>query len=80
MTTTVLTVKGQVVIPAKIRRHLNLKKGTRLYVEENGSELILRPVTRNYFNKLAGVLRTKGKLSSALLDERARDKAKEAKV
>ena len=29
-----VTIKGQVVIPAKIRERLGIKKGTRLHVEE----------------------------------------------
>jgi len=74
MVTTVVTTKGQVVIPSKIRRRFNIKKGTKLYVEENGDEIILRPVTAAYFEKIAGILKTEGKLSKALLKERAADK------
>lgn len=78
MTTTVVTVKGQIVIPSKIRRRLNIKKGTKLYIEEKGDELILRAVTPAYFGKMAGILQTKGKLSKALIEERAREKEREA--
>ena len=78
MNTTVVTTKGQVVIPAKIRRKLNIRKGTRLYIEEGVDGLILKPVTPAYLEKIAGVLPTKGKLSKALLQERARDKKKAA--
>ena len=78
MTTTVVTTKGQIVIPAKIRRRLNIKRGTRLYIEERGDELVIKAVTPGYFEKIAGVLQTKGKLSKALLEERARDKEREA--
>ena len=78
MTTTIVTTKGQIVIPAKIRRRLNIKRGTRLYIEERGDELIIKAVTPGYFEKIAGVLQTKGKLSKALLEERAKDKEREA--
>jgi AbrB family looped-hinge helix DNA binding protein len=78
MTTTIVTTKGQIVIPAKIRRRLNIKRGTKLYIEERGDELILKAVTPGYFEKIAGVLQTKGKLSKALLEERAKDKEREA--
>jgi len=77
MGTTVVTTKGQVVIPSKIRRKYNIKKGTRLYVEESGDEIILKPVTPAYFEKLAGILQTKGKLSKTLLNKRAADKERE---
>ena len=74
MTTTTVTTKGQIVIPSKIRRKHNIKRGTKLYIEERGDELILKAVTPAYFEKIAGVLQTKGKLSKALLEERSKDK------
>ncbi len=77
MTMTVVTTKGQIVIPSKIRQRLKIKKGIKLYIEERGDELILRPVTPAYFEKIAGVLPTKGKLSTALLEERSEDRMKE---
>mgnify|MGYP001604543041 CR=1 FL=1 len=78
MTTTVVTTKGQIVIPSKIRRKLNIKKGTKLYIEEKGEELIIKPVTPAYFERIAGILQTKGKLSKTLLEERSKDKEREA--
>jgi len=78
MTTTVVTTKGQIVIPSKIRRKLNIKRGTKLYIEEKGEELIIKPVTPAYFERIAGVLQTKGKLSKSLLEERAKDREREA--
>jgi len=77
MTTTVVTGKGQIVIPSKLRRRHNIKRGTKLYIEERGDELILKAVTPEYFDKMAGILQTKGKLSKALLDERTKDKERE---
>ena len=77
MTTTIVTTKGQIVIPSKIRQRLKIKRGTKLYIEERGNELILKPVTPEYFERIAGVLPTKGKLSKALLEERAKDKGRE---
>jgi len=78
MTTTIVTTKGQIVIPSKIRHRLKIKRGTKLYIEERGNELILKPVTPEYFERIAGVLPTKGKLSKALLQERTKDKEREA--
>ena len=78
MTTTIVTSKGQIVIPSKIRRRLNIKRGTKLYIEERGDELIIKAVTPAYFEKIAGVLTTKGKLSKILLEDRTKDKEREA--
>lgn len=77
MTTTVVTSKGQIVIPSKIRRRLNIKRGTTLYIEEREDELILKAVTPAYFERIAGILSTKGKLSKALIEEREKDKGRE---
>ncbi|OGX18439.1 MAG: hypothetical protein A3K83_03295 [Omnitrophica WOR_2 bacterium RBG_13_44_8b] len=79
MTTAIVTTKGQIVIPSKIRRRLQIKKGTKLSVEEKDGELILRPLVSQYFNKLAGILDTKGKLSKALLNERGKERERENK-
>ena len=78
MTTAVVSTKGRIVIPSKIRRRLNIKRGTRVYIEERGDELVIRPVTPAYFEKIAGVLQTRGKLSKTLLQERTRDRQREA--
>ena len=77
MTTAIVTSKGQIVIPSRIRRRLNIKRGTKLYIEEKDDELILKAVTPAYFEKIAGVLSTKGKLSKALIEERGKDKGRE---
>lgn len=70
MFTTIVTTKGQIVIPSKIRRKMNLKKGMKLLVEERDNEIILRPLTKSYFANLVGKLPTKGKLAEVLLKER----------
>lgn len=74
--TGVVTSKGQLVIPAKLRRRLRIKKGTLVsFTEENG-RLILQPVTREFIASLQGSLR-KEKGPSAydiLMAERKRER------
>ena len=77
MTTTIVTAKGQIVIPSRIRRHLNIQKGTKLCVIEKEDEIVLKPLTREYFERMAGILGTKGKLTNALLEERAQERERE---
>jgi len=76
---TIVTTKGQIVIPAKIRKRHNIKKGTKIYIEERGDELILRPLTREYFRKMAGILKSNRKLAKSLLDDRREDREREDK-
>ena len=79
MTTTIVTAKGQSVIPSRIRRHLNIKKGTHLCVIEKKDGIILQPLTREYFENTAGILKTKGRLTQVILEERKQEKASEDK-
>lgn len=79
MTTAVVTSKGQIVIPSEIRKHLKIKGGTKVAIQEEGDRIVLRPLTADYFDKMAGLLKTKGKLTKALLEERARERLREEK-
>jgi AbrB family looped-hinge helix DNA binding protein len=67
---TAVTIKGRVVIPAKIRHRLGIKKGTKFYVEERKGEIILHPLNREYFRKMSGILKGSG-LVKALEETRA---------
>jgi len=78
MTTAIVISKGQIVIPSRIRRRFNIKRGTKIYIEEKRDELVLKAVTPEYFEKIAGVLQTRGKLSKTILEERSKDKEREA--
>ena len=79
MTTTTVTAKGQIVIPSRIRQHFNIRKGTRLCMIEKNNEIILQPLTREYFENTAGILKTNGRLTQALLNQRKQEKADEDK-
>jgi AbrB family looped-hinge helix DNA binding protein len=69
-----VTVKGQVIIPAKIRRKLGIKKGTRVTFTEKNGEIILRPISEEYIESLAGLTGTRGKLLKALKREKERER------
>lgn len=75
---TTATTKGQVVIPASVRRKLGIKSGTRIQVEidEATSQIILTPITREYIKSLAGKFRGLP-LVEDLVRERKLDKERE---
>lgn len=73
---TYATTKGQIVIPASLRRKYGIKVGTKIIVMDNGEEIILRPVNEQYLKKLQGSLKGTGALK-VLMDERRRDKERE---
>jgi AbrB family looped-hinge helix DNA binding protein len=73
---TYVTVKGQIVIPAKLRRKYGIKNGTKIIVTDIGDAIVLKPVTEQYLRNLQGSLKGKGGLR-VLLEERAKDKQRE---
>jgi len=72
--TSVVTTKGQMVIPARIRRRHGIKQGTRICLIEHGGEIVLRPLTPEYFQKAAGILGTGGKVLKAFLEEKKKER------
>lgn len=64
-----VSAKGQIVIPAKIRRKLKLGKGSKLVIIEEENGLIVVPLNRNYFDRLAGILKTGKSLAETLLQK-----------
>jgi AbrB family looped-hinge helix DNA binding protein len=73
---TYATTKGQIVIPASLRRKYGIKKGTKVIVTDNGSSICLVPVTEQYLLNLQGSLKDKGALKT-LIEERRNDREKE---
>jgi AbrB family looped-hinge helix DNA binding protein len=67
------TVKGQIVIPAELRRKYKITDKTKIVIVDNGDEIILRPMTDDYLRKLQGSLKG-SKALQILLDERRKDR------
>lgn len=72
---TYMTVKGQIVIPSKVRRKLGMKEGTRVQVDvdESTHRIILTPITREFIEGLRGRYKGKG-LLKALAAEKKRER------
>jgi antitoxin PrlF len=75
MDKTVVTVKGQVVIPSKIRRKFGIRQGTQVFIYEREGEIVIKPITDEYIRSLVGIAGTKGKLLKALKEEKAKERA-----
>ncbi len=67
------TVKGQIVIPAALRRKYKITEKTKIVIVDNGDEIILRPITRDSLKKLRGALKGTGALQ-ILMEERKKDR------
>jgi AbrB family looped-hinge helix DNA binding protein len=51
------SVKGQVVIPRRLRKEFEIEEGTRAYVEATPDGILIKPVTRAYIKSLRGKYR-----------------------
>ena len=72
--TSVVTTKGQLVIPARLRQRFGIKKGTMVTFTEDGGRIIVQPVTREFIRGLRGSLPGKRSALAALLEERQRER------
>jgi AbrB family looped-hinge helix DNA binding protein len=72
---TTVTVKGQIVIPSKMRRKFGIKEGTKIQVEADEKEqrIILKPITREYIYSQRGKFKGKG-LLKALTEEKRKER------
>ncbi len=71
---TKVTTKGQLVIPAKLRKKLGIRKGTKVAIQEEGLRIILQPITPEYIRSLRGSLKGKPSALDYLLEQRKRDR------
>jgi len=69
-----VTTKGQLVIPAKLRRKYSIKRGTKVAFVEEENRLILQPLTAEFIRSLRGSLGKDSKALEILLEERHRER------
>ena len=72
MKNTLLTEKGQILIPIQIRKKYGLKPGSKVIVSDDGQGIRVTPLTATSIRNLAGILKGKN-LSKALLESRKKD-------
>ena len=69
-----VTMKGQVVIPARLRRKYGIRKGTQVAFIEEDHQMILQPITPDFVRSLLGCFREGPSALEFLLAERKRDR------
>lgn len=76
-----ITSKGQIVVPARLRRRYGLKPGTKVLFIERNDEILFQPLSREYIRSVHGMLTSKTSVTKELLRERAKDREhEEAKI
>ena len=74
--TVYFSVKGQVVIPRRLRKEFEIEEGTRAYVQSTPEGILIRPVTRKYIRSLRGILKGSGTMAE-FEAERAAERKRE---
>jgi AbrB family looped-hinge helix DNA binding protein len=77
---TVISSKGQVVIPAELREQFGLEKGTPATWTEEKGRLVLTPITLQRIREIRGFLKPRPGEPSAfegLFEERERERRRE---
>lgn len=74
-----VTSKGQIVVPARLRRRYGLKPGTKIYFIERNGEIVFQPVTKAYVRGICGMLTSDTSVTRELLKERTKDREREEK-
>ena len=69
-----VTTKGQLVIPAKLRRKYAIRKGTLVSFFEEENRLVLQPITPEFIRSLRGCLSKDSSALEILLEERRRER------
>ena len=75
-----VTSKGQLVVPARLRRKFGIKAGTRVNFTEESGRIVMQPVTREFIDSFCGVFKLKPGEKSAVqehLEDRATERARE---
>jgi AbrB family looped-hinge helix DNA binding protein len=75
----VMSAKGQLVIPAELRRELGLRAGTGVTLEREGDRLVLVPDSSLDWRSMHGCLKGKPSALEYLQAERKKDREREEK-
>lgn len=51
---TAISSKGQLVIPAELRKQMKLSAGTKVSIRREGNALVVRPITPEFIDSLIG--------------------------
>lgn len=65
-----VTTQGRVTNPAPLRKKYKLRKGSKMVFAERENKIILQNYDKKYFEKLAGLLKEKGKMLDALYKDK----------
>lgn len=74
METSILTVKGQLLIPKRIRNKYGIKSGVKVIFEETANGLVIRPMNEDYFNSFRGIIKSTGDIKETMKEMKDEEK------
>lgn len=78
METAIITSKGQLLIPKRLRTKYGIKSGGKVIFEETAKGVLITPMNEQYFKSFAGILKG-GDLAGDMKKMKEEEKALEAK-
>ncbi|TRZ51335.1 AbrB/MazE/SpoVT family DNA-binding domain-containing protein [bacterium] len=63
-------VKGQIFIPAQIRKKLSIGRGSQLKISEEGNRIVIEPLQPDAVEAGRGMLKSGGRVLKLLLEDR----------
>ena len=57
METSVLTSKGQLLIPKRLRKKYGIEAGMKVIFEETENGIVIKPMDENFINKFVGMFK-----------------------
>jgi AbrB family looped-hinge helix DNA binding protein len=66
METSILTSKGQLLIPKRIRNKYGIRSGVKVVFEETDEGVIIKPMNEHYFKSFRGILKSTGNLKEEM--------------
>jgi len=71
-----VATRGRIVIPARLRRRLGIRPGTKVCFIERGDDILFQPVTKQYIRSICGMLKSAPSVTDELLAERKNDRGR----
>jgi len=80
METSVLTSKGQLLIPKRLRDKYGITRDVKIILEEAENGVLMIPMNEQYFKSFAGVLKTTGNLNEEMKKMKEEETRKTGRV
>ena len=80
MTIVKTSSKGQIVIPAEIRKKLGIEPGQKVALSLENDKAVITPLPKDPIKTLRGILKGRLSMTKALLDDRKKEIVHDEKI